>query len=82
MGKSFFDWYDYISSNILLPVGGFFIAIFVGYVMKQKAVIDELSNSSPKLVTVTKIYLFVLKTITPVLLIIIFLNSIGIINFK
>jgi SNF family Na+-dependent transporter len=38
--------------------------------------------SSPKLVTVTKIYLFVLKTITPVLLIIIFLNSIGIINFK
>ena len=82
MGKGFFDWYDYISSNILLPVGGFFIAIFVGYVMKQKAVIDELSNSSPKLVTVTKIYLFVLKTITPVLLIIIFLNSIGIINFK
>lgn len=82
MGKSFFDWYDYISSNILLPVGGFFIAIFVGYVMKQKAVIDELSNSSPKLIAVTKIYLFVLKTITPVLLIIIFLNSIGIINLK
>ena len=82
MGKSFFDWYDYISSNILLPVGGFFIAIFVGYVMKQKAVIDELSNSSPKLLAVTKIYLFVLKTITPVLLIIIFLNSIGAINLK
>jgi NSS family neurotransmitter:Na+ symporter len=82
MGKSFFDWYDYISSNILLPVGGFFIAIFVGYVMKQKAVIDELSNSSPKLLAVTKIYLFVLKTITPVLLIIIFLNSIGVINLK
>ncbi|WP_448589953.1 sodium-dependent transporter [Thermodesulfobium sp.] len=82
MGKSFFDWYDYISSNILLPVGGFFIAIFVGYVMKQKAVIDELSNSSPKLIAVTKIYLFVLKTITPVLLIIIFLNSIGVINLK
>jgi len=82
MGKSFFDWYDYISSNILLPVGGFFIAIFVGYVMKQKAVIEELSNSSPKLLDVTKIYLFVLKTITPVLLIIIFLNSIGVINLK
>jgi NSS family neurotransmitter:Na+ symporter len=82
MGKGFFDWYDYISSNILLPVGGFFIAIFVGYVMKQRAVIDELSNSSPKLAAATKIYLFVLKTITPVLLIIIFLNSIGIINFK
>lgn len=82
MGKGFFDWYDYISSNILLPVGGFFIAIFVGYVMKQKAVLDEFSNSSPNLAAVTKIYLFVLKTITPVLLIIIFLNSIGIINFK
>ncbi|MEO1785229.1 sodium-dependent transporter [Thermodesulfobium sp. 4217-1] len=82
MGKGFFDWYDYISSNILLPVGGFFIAIFVGYIMKQKAVLDELSNSSPKLASATKIYLFILKTITPVLLIIIFLNSIGVINFK
>ncbi len=82
MGKGFFDWYDYISSNILLPVGGFFIAIFVGYIMKQKAVLDELSNSSPKLAVATKIYLFILKTITPVLLIIIFLNSIGVINFK
>nr|WP_218914879.1 sodium-dependent transporter [Thermodesulfobium narugense] len=81
-GKGFFDWYDYISSNILLPIGGFFIAIFVGYVMSQKKVLDELSNNSLKLKFATKVYLFVLKTITPVLLIIIFLNSIGIINFR
>ncbi|AWB10895.1 neurotransmitter:Na+ symporter, NSS family [Thermodesulfobium acidiphilum] len=81
-GKGFFDWYDYISSNILLPIGGFFIAIFVGYIMNRKAVLDEFSNNFLKLKFATEIYLFVLKTITPILLIIIFLNSIGIINFK
>lgn len=36
-GKSFFDLMDFISSNLLLPIGGLFISLFVGWVVWGKA---------------------------------------------
>lgn len=79
-GKNFFDLFDYISSNIILPVGGLLIAIFVGYFVNKDSVLDELSNNhklnNSKTIT---IYYFVLKYISPLLLLIVFLNSLGII---
>lgn len=36
-GKSFFDWLDFITANILLPVGGLITTIFAGYFWKRAA---------------------------------------------
>lgn len=36
-GKSFFDLLDYLSSNIIMPIGGICAAIFVGFVLKKDA---------------------------------------------
>lgn len=36
-GKSFFDCVDYFTSNILMPISGILIAIFVGYVMDKSS---------------------------------------------
>lgn len=79
-GKSFFDLFDFISSNILLPMGGLLIAIFVGYFTNKGNLLDELSNnhSLDNSKTIT-LYYFVLRYISPVLLLIVFLNSIGVI---
>ncbi len=35
-GKGFFDVMDYLASNILLPTGGIFISLFVGWVVFDK----------------------------------------------
>ncbi|ASM35698.1 sodium- and chloride-dependent transporter, SNF family [Campylobacter sputorum subsp. bubulus] len=35
---SFFDILDYLASNIIMPLGGFFAAIFVGYVIKRDTI--------------------------------------------
>jgi len=35
-GKGFFDAMDYLASNILLPMGGIFISLFVGWVVFDK----------------------------------------------
>lgn len=35
-GKTIFDLFDYVSSNILLPLGGMLISIFVGWVLDKK----------------------------------------------
>ena len=62
-GKTFFDCLDFLTTNILLPVGGLFIAIFVGWSMRQSDVIAELGSSSKILY---KVWLFVLRFVAPV----------------
>ncbi len=81
-GMGFFDLFDFVSSNILLPVGGLLIIIYVGYVAKEQAVLAELSNqgalTNRQLVSVLR---FIMRYITPLLLIMIFLSSIKVIHF-
>ncbi|VBB06627.1 sodium:neurotransmitter symporter [Lucifera butyrica] len=80
-GKGFFDLFDYLSSNILLPLGGLLIAIFMGYVVKQDDVRRELSNHGAlKINSLISVYFFIVRYVTPALLIVVFLNSIGIIK--
>ncbi len=40
-GKNWFDTFDYIASNILLPLGGMLIAIFTGWIMSKSSVLEE-----------------------------------------
>jgi len=37
-----FDLIDHLTSNVLLPGGGFGLAIFVGWVVPKRALVDEL----------------------------------------
>lgn len=45
-GKTIFDALDYLTANIMLPVGGLAIAIFSGYTMKRTTVQKELGFKS------------------------------------
>jgi len=45
-GNNVFGLLNFTSANILLPLGGFFIVLFVGWFMGRKAVRAELSNES------------------------------------
>lgn len=80
-GKSFFDLYDFLASNIFMPVGGLLTVIFVGWFVKKVLLFDELSNGGTiKNQAYLKAYGFLVKFVTPLLLIFIFLSSIGILN--
>lgn len=79
LGKTFFDLFDYVSSNILLPVGGLFISIFVGWVWGKDNVRKVLSNSGAlQNAFVIDALLFVLRFVTPPLLILVVLNGFGV----
>lgn len=41
--KSFFEILDYLTANIMLPLGGFFIAIFAAWMMSKETSQDELA---------------------------------------
>ena len=79
-GKGFFDLFDYISSNIVMPIGGLLVALFVGYVVNKEEVRQELTNHGTLPSAMFTVFFFLVRYVTPVLLILIFLNSIGIIT--
>ena len=73
-GKTVFDLLDYLTSNIMLPLGGLFIAIFAGWVMKSSSTADELSLGEGIAFSVWR---FLVRFVTPVAVIVVFLNAIG-----
>ncbi len=74
-GKTFFDLLDYLTANIMLPLGGLFIAIFAAWRMTRSSVVEELAIKD----VVFKLWLFLVRYITPIAVIIVFLNAIGIV---
>ncbi len=81
MGRGFFDWFDYLSSNILLPLGGLLMVIFMSYVLPRRDIARELTNDGALAAgRLVAFYFFAIRYITPALLIVIFLNSVGVIK--
>lgn len=77
-GMSFFDALDYLTSNWLLPLGGVFAVIFVGYVMRKEDVAAELSNNHSFSIKWFAAYRFVIRYLSPVAIILVLLNQLGV----
>jgi NSS family neurotransmitter:Na+ symporter len=75
-GKTFFDLLDYLTANIMLPLGGLLIALFAAWVMRRESVRDELGLDDK---AGFKLWYFLIRFITPVAVVIVFLNAIGVI---
>jgi neurotransmitter:Na+ symporter, NSS family len=80
-GMTFFDLFDYTTSNILLPLGGLFIAIFISWVWGKKKLTAALSNDG-KLANsmIVKVLYGTLLVVTPILVTIVLLNGLKIIK--
>jgi len=76
-GKTFFDLLDYLTANIMLPLGGLFIAVFVAWVMREADVREELAVVNQ---AGYRLWRFLVRYVTPVCVVIVFLNAIGVIE--
>jgi NSS family neurotransmitter:Na+ symporter len=76
LGKTFFDLLDYLTANIMLPLGGLLIAVFAGWVMRKQSSKAELNTTEDGYNT----WDFLVRYITPVMVLIVFLNVIGVIK--
>ncbi|WP_410512788.1 sodium-dependent transporter [Paenibacillus sp. BR2-3] len=74
-GKSFFDWMDFLASNILLPLGGLIVTVFAGYFWKGVGKEAGLTAGW------FRVWLFMLRFVAPILVLFVFLHSAGIIKF-
>ncbi|MDO9680164.1 MAG: sodium-dependent transporter [Bacteroidales bacterium] len=77
-GKTFFDLFDYASSNVLLPVGGLLVVLFVGWRMKRADVLDELTSGGTIALRKSLFsgIMLVIKFLAPIAISIVLLNSI------
>jgi neurotransmitter:Na+ symporter, NSS family len=68
-GFTFFEFMDFITSSVMLPLTGLFIAIFVGWIMKPDTVREELGDESNR---VFFSWRWVLRFMSPLLVLVVF----------
>lgn len=73
------DVMDYISNNILMPIVAIGTCILIGWVVKPKTVIDEVEKTGHKFGR-KHLYIVMIKVIAPLLLVILFLKSLGLLT--
>ncbi|MGB2421496.1 MAG: sodium-dependent transporter, partial [Porticoccaceae bacterium] len=73
VGFTFFDFLDFLTANIMLPISGLMIALFVGYVMNKQLVKEQLEGTST---TVSTLWFFTVRYIAPVAIAAVFVMGI------
>lgn len=74
------DILDYISNYILMPVVSITTCLFIGWIVKPKTIIDEVTLGGRKFGR-EKLYVVMVKYVTPVLLLILLLQALGLTSF-
>ncbi|MEE1086216.1 MAG: sodium-dependent transporter [Schaedlerella sp.] len=74
------DVLDYVSNQILMPVVSLLTCILIGWIVKPKFIIDEVKLNGHKFGR-EKLYIAMVKVITPLLLLFLLLQALGIVKF-
>jgi NSS family neurotransmitter:Na+ symporter len=69
-GKTLYDLVDYLTANIMMPLGGLLIALFVGWRMKRAAVAEESALGEGLLFAGWR---FLIRYLVPLAILVIFL---------
>lgn len=79
-GLTFFDFFDFVSAKVFLPVGGIIVSLFVGWRLDKQIVVDQLTNRGSLHVpaSVISVFLFLLRWLIPLAMISIFIKELGI----
>lgn len=70
--KTFFDIFDYLTANIMLPLGGLFIVVYFAWFMNPEAARHEVGIKSDNVYRLTH---FVMRYVSPALVLIVFLYN-------
>ena len=77
-GHTLFDGMDFVSSNILLPIGGVLIVIFVGWKLGKSKFFAEVTNEGTLKAPMKKAVFFIIRYLAPIAIAIVFYK--GLVN--
>ena len=78
-GRSFLDCCDYLTAQILLPLGSFLTCLFLGWYVPKQVVRDEFTNWGTLRSTFFGLYLFAVRFVCPLGILAVFLHQFGVI---
>jgi len=65
-GMSFFDFLDFLTAKLMMPIGGIFISLFAGWRLDKKILEAEYTNAGTLSLRFFKAYRFLLRWVAPV----------------
>ena len=74
-GVDFFTLFDYLSANIIMPLGALLTCIFVIWFMKKNFMKEQLTNNGSVNKYIAPVVVFMLKYVTPLLIFYIFIKN-------
>ena len=80
-GMSFFDNFDKLTANIMLPLGGLLSLFIVGWIMPKEKVMDQLTSYGrfKAFAPLVSLFYVLARFICPILIVCIFMSKIGVI---
>ena len=76
-GLTLFDALDFATANILLPLGGLFTCLFVGWKLDPARLHDEVTNGGKLRFRIYGLFIFLLRWVCPIILLLVFLDNLG-----
>lgn len=78
-GLSLFDLFDFTTGQIFLPLGGFLTCLFMGWYVPKNIIREELTNGGMLRSSFFTIYLFLVRYVCPVCILLVFLHQLKVI---
>ncbi|MCD8262220.1 MAG: sodium-dependent transporter [Bacteroides sp.] len=79
-GMGTFDLFDFVTTKIMLPLGGMLIAIFTGWYLDKKIVWEEVTNDGTLKMPLYKAFIFLLRFIAPIAITLVFIDELGLLG--
>jgi NSS family neurotransmitter:Na+ symporter len=78
-GMSLMDFCDFLTAQVMLPAGAFLTSLLVGWFASRKTVHDEFTNDGTVSHSLFGLWLFCVRYIVPLSILLIFLHQFGVI---
>jgi NSS family neurotransmitter:Na+ symporter len=74
-GMGFFDLFDFLVAKFIMPIGGMLMCIFLGWVVNEKVLRDELTNHGTIKSPLYPAFRFIIRYFAPICIFLIFVNE-------
>ncbi|MGL5573036.1 MAG: hypothetical protein ACRDB4_02640, partial [Cetobacterium sp.] len=79
-GLNFFDFLGYLTDNILLPMGGLLLCVFVGFIWDKEDIKREITNDGEVAFPLFSVWMIGVKYLGIQLLALILLQAVGVVG--
>ena len=79
--RNIFDFIDHISTNIMLPVGGMLISLFIGWILGKYTVFKEIAHGGKLKGAFLSVFMILVKFVAPIAIFLVFMKGINLLDY-